>query len=134
MITYTPQGALVNLVLGWVYGGFAGLTSTYTYNTRLQPVNAKTTHSGDTVKVMDYTYSFLSGSINDGHVKSATNNLNNNRMQTYTYDEMNRLATAQSQATSGSDCWGMSYGYDRRVANQLRQSLLDLLHLSDNQL
>src|SRR5215469_7172800 len=26
---------------------------------------------------------------------------------------MNRLASAQSQATSGADCWGDSYGYDR---------------------
>jgi hypothetical protein len=36
----------------------------------------------------------------------------------YTYDELNRLATAQSQAASGGDCWGQSYGYDI-WANQL---------------
>ena len=46
-------------------------------------------------------------------VKAATNNLVGGRSQTYTYDEMNRLATAQSQATSGNDCWGQSYAYDR---------------------
>lgn len=34
---------------------------------------------------------------------------------------MDRLATAQSQATSGSDCWGLSYGYDR-YANLLSAS------------
>jgi hypothetical protein len=26
---------------------------------------------------------------------------------------MNRLKTAKSTATSGSDCWGMDYTYDR---------------------
>ncbi len=28
------------------------------------------------------------------------------------YDTLDRLATAQSQATSGGDCWGQSFGYD----------------------
>jgi hypothetical protein len=31
----------------------------------------------------------------------------------FTYDNLNRMATAQSQATTGTDCWGNSYGYDR---------------------
>ena len=44
------------------------------------------------------------------------------RSQTYTYDEMNRLATAQSQAASGPDCWGLQYGYDR-YANLLSASV-----------
>jgi RHS repeat-associated protein len=35
-----------------------------------------------------------------------------NRTQNFTYDSLNRVATAQSQATSGPDCWGQSYGYD----------------------
>ena len=120
--TYAPQGALASAVLGWVSGGFAGMTSTYTYNNRLQPVNMKTTHTGGTVTVRDYTYSFVSGSINDGQVKSVTNNLATGRSQTYTYEEMNRLATAQSQANSGNDCWGLSFGYDR-YANLLSASV-----------
>jgi hypothetical protein len=35
------------------------------------------------------------------------------RTQTYTYDEMNRLLTAKTSATSGSACWGQEYVYDR---------------------
>lgn len=31
----------------------------------------------------------------------------------YAYDSLNRVSTAKSQATSGSDCWGQSFGYDR---------------------
>jgi RHS repeat-associated protein len=32
---------------------------------------------------------------------------------TYTYHALNRVSTASSQATSGSDCWGQSFSYDR---------------------
>jgi hypothetical protein len=35
------------------------------------------------------------------------------RTATYTYDALNRVSTAKSQAASGSDCWGQSFGYDR---------------------
>jgi RHS repeat-associated protein len=42
-----------------------------------------------------------------------TNGRDNGRGVTYTYDALNRISTATSQATSGSDCWGQSFGYDR---------------------
>jgi hypothetical protein len=32
------------------------------------------------------------------------------RTQTYTYDPLNRLLTAQSAATSGADCSGQGFG------------------------
>ncbi len=40
------------------------------------------------------------------------------RKRTFTYDNLNCLITAQSQVTSGSNCWGQSIpmdstGYDR---------------------
>src|SRR5271165_3020379 len=34
------------------------------------------------------------------------------RTQTFTYDGLNRIATAQSQATSGPNCWGDSFTID----------------------
>jgi RHS repeat-associated protein len=90
-----------------------GLTSTYTFNNRFQPVNLKTTANG-TVTLIDLTYSFVqAGGKNNGLVASLTNNLVSGRSQTFTYDELNRLKTAQSQANSGADCWGQSFGYDR---------------------
>ena len=49
---------------------------------------------------------------NNGNVGSITNKRDANRTQTFTYDALNRLATAQSQATSGTHCWGLEYGYD----------------------
>jgi RHS repeat-associated protein len=47
---------------------------------------------------------------------SITNNRDTGRNETFTYDQLNRLTSAQSQATSGADCWGQSIpstGYDR---------------------
>ncbi len=52
------------------------------------------------------------GASKNGNVASILNNRNHNRDQTYTYDQLNRVATAQSAATSGSDCWGLGFSYD----------------------
>jgi len=87
--------------------------ATYSYNRRLQPSTMRVTHTNGTVVLLDLTYSYLQGSVNNGNVVSITNNLSTGRTQSFTYDELNRLKTAQSQATSGTHCWGQSYGYDR---------------------
>jgi RHS repeat-associated protein len=42
--------------------------------------------------------------------------VDNGRTQSYTYDDLSRVLTASSQATSGSDCWGQSFTIDA-VAN-----------------
>lgn len=38
--------------------------------------------------------------------------LNLDRSQTFTYDQLNRVLTAASAATSGTNCWGENFGYD----------------------
>jgi RHS repeat-associated protein len=91
-----------------------GITTTYSYNNRMQPLDVKATRNSGTVTLLDLTYNFLqAGGKNNGTVTSLTNNLSTGRSQTFTYDEMNRLKTAQSQANSGADCWGQSFTYDR---------------------
>lgn len=40
------------------------------------------------------------------------NNQTNDRTQNFTYDELNRIQTAKTQATSGPHCWGETFGYD----------------------
>jgi hypothetical protein len=107
--TYAPHGQLASAVHGQVSGGFAGITETYTYNNRLQIATHRASSSAGTA--LDHTYSY--GAANNGNISSITNNLNTGRSQSFTYDNMNRLASAQSQATTGADCWGDSYGYDR---------------------
>src|SRR5690348_6803159 len=48
----------------------------------------------------------------NGNVWQITNNLTSGRTQTFTYDYLNRILTGQSSATSGTSCWGESFGYD----------------------
>src|SRR4029077_12563104 len=48
---------------------------------------------------------------------AVTNNLTKNtpstdRSQGFTYDALNRIATAGTVSTSGANCWGEQYGYD----------------------
>lgn len=110
--TYAPNGALASAVHGQVSGGFAGITETYTYNNRLQIATHSASSSSGTA--LSHTYSYDQGSgVNNGNIVSIANNVNTGRSQSFTYDNLNRLASAQSAATSGADCWGNSYGYDR---------------------
>jgi YD repeat-containing protein len=110
--TYAPHGELASAVHGIVSGGFAGITESYTYNNSLQVATHTASSSNGTV--LNHTYSYdLGGGANNGNIASLTNNLNTGRSQSFTYDNMNRVASAQSQATTGTDCWGDSYGYDR---------------------
>jgi hypothetical protein len=54
---------------------------------------------------MDLSYNYGS----PGYIATQTNNLSSGHTQTYTYDALNRLLTAQSSATSGQDCWALKF-------------------------
>jgi RHS repeat-associated protein len=105
--TYAPQGGLASIVYGEVSGGFAGITTSNSYNSRLSPTVLSASSSNATALSLSYTY-FANGNVN-----VETNGRDNGRTATYTYDALNRVSTASSQATSGSDCWGQSFTYDR---------------------
>ncbi len=62
--------------------------------------------------VLDFTYGFNAGTANNGNVASIANNRNTARSLTYTYDELNRIDLAYTQATSGTTCWGLDHNYD----------------------
>ncbi len=106
-------GAPTSLTLG------SGETETECYNNRLQPGNMQIASGAFTW--LNRTYNFYpSGSGgcspgpagNNGNAMSIADNLQPNRTQTFTYDSVNRISTAQSAATSGLDCWGQNFGYD----------------------
>ena len=64
--------------------------------------------------MLDLKYNFNLGSDN-GNPISITNNRVTDRSQTFSYDQLNRVATAQTTATHSSDpadCWGQAFGYD----------------------
>jgi RHS repeat-associated protein len=104
--TYAPQGAVAGALLG-ESGSFGGITYAATYTNRLLPYTATATSSGG--NALNLTFAYYA----NGNVETITNNLNTARTQTFTYDNLNRVATAQSQAASGTYCWGQSFGYDR---------------------
>jgi RHS repeat-associated protein len=127
--TYGADNSLTGFTSG-SNGSFAGITSGLQYNPRLQlcRITALTsgtlpssctdaTHIGN---VLDLGYNFNLGVANNGNASAVTNYKDTTRSQSFTYDQLNRLTSAQN---NGSDCsqkllngatkfWGNSYNYD----------------------
>jgi RHS repeat-associated protein len=119
---YIASGALTSLQNG------GSLYSTFLYNNRLQPcwMYSTNTSSGAPTNctqsgvangaILDYQYNFGIGMNDNGNVYQIANRRDPTRAQNFTYDALNRLATAQTQ-TSGvtipnANCWGLTFGYD----------------------
>ena len=124
--TYGPDSALTGFVSG--SGGAAAITSSFTYNKRLQPLTMSATAPSQTV--FSIGYDFHVGNGDNGNVFGITNYKDQNRNQAFTYDALNRLTSAQN---AGTDCtvkvlqnkteyWGNSYGYDA-WGNLLQKSI-----------
>jgi len=116
---YTPNGALSTLLNG------ANILSTWYYNSRQQPCRIAVNSSGtapnvctdttDAGNVLDFTYGFNLGVSDNGNVADIANNGDTTRSQSFLYDTLNRLRTAQTNstyATSPNNCWGEKYVYD----------------------
>lgn len=116
---YAPQGALAYLQNG------TNLYSTYIYNNRLQPCwmytttggalswnSTQCTSSAGAGTILDLKYSFNVGAGDNGNVIGITNDRDSTRSQTYSYDNLNRIALGGSVSTSGTNCWGEQFGID----------------------
>lgn len=118
--TYAPQGALQTGTLS-ATSLFAGFGVTNSYTPRLQPNEMKATAPSGT-KLEDFVYCFSalvdnpsgcpSSTGDNGNVMRITNNVTTSRSQMFSYDSLNRLATAGTVNLSGTNCWDESYGYD----------------------
>jgi RHS repeat-associated protein len=115
--TYGPDGSLTGFVSGQS-GTFAGISNSFSYNTRLQPVFMSASAPSQTI--FSLGYDFHLGKGNNGNVYAILNNRDHTRDQTFTYDQLNRLMSAQN---AGTDCtqgtvngrtkfWGNGYTYD----------------------
>jgi RHS repeat-associated protein len=115
--TYGPDNGLTSFVSGQS-NSFSGITNSYSYNKRLQPVNMSASSPSQTV--FSIGYDFHSGNGDNGNVWGITNYKDTTRSQSFTYDALNRLSSAQN---SGTDCtatvlggktkfWGNIYSYD----------------------
>jgi RHS repeat-associated protein len=113
-VTYAPAGSLSSATFG-AAGSFAGINLNATYNNRLQPNEIKYWSTSGTA--LDLSDNFVnSHGHNNGQVATITNNLHTGRSQNFTYDTLNRVATAQTTATSSTsltDCWGEKYTVDQ---------------------
>ena len=132
--TYAPQVALASAQNG------SSVLSTMFYNSRLElcrisvkntgtaPTNCASTTTGN---VLDLTYSYASA--NNGSIATQTNNVTSGRTQNYTYDPLNRLLTAQTQAASGGDCWGQSFGSNGPPPTLATDALANLFYTTATQ-
>jgi RHS repeat-associated protein len=143
--TYGADGALIGFISG-KSSSFNGITNSFSFNQRLQPLNISAASPSATV--FSLNYDFHSGNGDNGNVYGITNNKDTTRNQAFTYDALNRLTSAQN---AGTDCtqhtvnsttkfWGNNYSYDA-WGNLLGKSVtkcsaenLTLTALANNQL
>jgi RHS repeat-associated protein len=115
--TYNAASALTGSTYGQ-NGSFSGIVNSFSFNNRLQP--ATLWSSSPTRTLMYLAYDFHLGNSDNGNVYAITNNRDISRNQTFTYDPLSRLLSAQN---AGTDCnaklpdghteyWGNSYVYD----------------------
>jgi len=151
---YFPPGQLNQATYGTI-------TETGIFNSRLQPcwmfattstiLSASTPCSGSPTQaatLMDMKYGFNLGSGDNGNVLSVTNGLDSNRSVTYTYDALNRIASA---TTANTDCslvtgtsipknWGETFAIDAwgnltgRTVTKCSADSLSVVALASNRL
>lgn len=130
-VCYAPQGSIAQMQTG------SNVVTTTIFNVRLQPcwiyattgtalaMNTSCTSTDPSPgNILDLQYCYYTradgacqqSTTNNGDVMGIVNNRDSNRSQSFTYDPVNRIVTAQSEATysaSPNTCWGESYSYDQ---------------------
>jgi RHS repeat-associated protein len=120
--SYSPAGALNSVLLGQT-DTFAGIHWTQAYNARLQAVSTSGSSPAGVALNMTYCFNTVSGgtcsptpSTNNGNLTQLVNNRDTTRSQSFTYDAINRLITAQTAANHSNagpaGCWAETYTYD----------------------
>jgi RHS repeat-associated protein len=126
-VKYGPDGSITSLTNGFK-AGFTGITSAFFNNPRLQPCRITagtgtlplTCADGNHGNIFDIGYDFHLSNGNNGNVLALTNFKDATRNQSFVYDSVNRLTSAQN---AGTDCtllvlqnktkfWGNTYSYD----------------------
>jgi RHS repeat-associated protein len=119
--SYGPNLAITGYLTG-KSGTFAGITNAFSYNKRLQPLAVSATAPSQTVFSIGYDFHVGNGTTgsDNGNVFGITNYKDTTRNQTFAYDALSRLTSAQN---AGTDCtvnvlggnkkfWGNAYSYD----------------------
>ena len=140
-ITYTPWGALTSRTNGCVGTGCTNALETYDYNNRMQPVRLQLGIPGNTDQEYCLVYNYYTslvnsppsscavpsqGSGNNGSVINifdldGPNNTLMTHTETYTYDNVNRLATAAASRHGQCHLQPDFQLHAGRLKRQLRQ-------------
>jgi RHS repeat-associated protein len=108
--TYAPQGAVASLING-AASGFTGITTTNSYNKRLQPVIISA--AAPSATVVSFSYDFHLAAGDNGDVFQIVNNRDTNRTQNFQYDALNRITQGYTNGSSPlTTSWGESYTID----------------------
>ncbi|WP_348260991.1 RHS repeat-associated core domain-containing protein [Telmatobacter sp. DSM 110680] len=117
--TYSPIGAPASVLHGHS-NTFGGITESNAYNSRIEITGTAATSSNGTA--FSLTEGYVQPTGNNLTLASETNNLDNGRNLSTSYDFLNRVSSAQTQATSGADCWGLTFG-DDALGNLLSETV-----------
>ena len=101
-------------VLTETYGN--GVAGTYTYNGQLQ---LSTLNYGGSSAILNLAYNY-GGATDNGQIQGVTDGLASSRSTSYSYDELGRLKTAQTNDRSSANTWDLKFNYDR-YGNRLSQ-------------
>src|SRR5258708_16304433 len=115
--TYGPDGQLTGFLSGQTVS-FAGISNSFSFNKRLQPMNMAAASPSATI--FNINYDFHVGVGDNGNVWAITNNKDTTPNQGFAYDALNRLTSAQNGRTDctkttvngKTEYWGNSYSYD----------------------
>jgi YD repeat-containing protein len=104
--TYGPAGQLLQMNGNNYYGGFG--SQTFAYNSMLQLTQLTGATTLGNVINIQYNYS---SNQNNGKIMSQTDLISGEQVN-YTYDALNRLATAETSPNSNVTQWGQSFTFD----------------------
>ena len=99
--TYGVAGQLTGL-------SYLGVTETRVYNDVLQMTRLTAVSGGSNVVDMEYVYA---AGRNNGRITQAWDHVNGEQVN-YTYDSLNRLATAVTADNTNVAQWGLQFSYD----------------------
>ncbi len=110
LASYAAPGAIQSVIYGRA-GTFNGITESRGFNTRVETTSIQASSSAGAGLNLGFTFSLPGG--NNGSITTITDNRDTGRsLPSITYDPLNRITQAKTQATSGVDCWGQGFSPD----------------------
>jgi RHS repeat-associated protein len=106
-------------LMGFNYAN--GVAASFGYSPdRLQTTSLSYVKGTTTLYSLNYSYG--SAGSNNGQIQSITDNVDNGRSETFSYDNLARLKNATTTGSTGYPQWGLQWTYDA-YGNRLHQDM-----------